>query len=444
MNLSENLKKIRKQHNLSQEQLAEKLGVSRQSVSKWESNQAYPEMDKVIQLTKLFNLNMDELLNQDISETTKEKQSKNILNKYIEEILNFTSKTVNMFINMSLKNKIKCILEQIIIALLLTTMFFIIGTIGLYIVEEIAVLLPYNIGKIITKLFKIIYIVFGITTSITLIIHIFKTRYLDYYIIEDNKDIKQTSEEIKENKKEKIIIRDPIHSEYNFISKILKLSIFIIKIFVFSIAMVFSISLIILALLLILSLLVMKTGLFFLGLILTIISCIIINIIVLIILFNFIQNKKSNKKPLLIIFVLQLLLCGIGIGTIILGITKFELIEDLNNEIYITDELIINIGERSKIYDMSIYNTEEIEYVEENRKDVRIEYKHTKDYQLEQIKYNNNDNVYLILRNKNNNIIEKSNQIIKDLNDKKIVNYSKYKITIYTSKENIKRLKDNY
>ena len=49
MNLSENLKKIRKEHNLSQEQLAEKLNVSRQSVSKWESGQAYPEMDKMIQ-----------------------------------------------------------------------------------------------------------------------------------------------------------------------------------------------------------------------------------------------------------------------------------------------------------------------------------------------------------------------------------------------------------
>ena len=56
MNLSENLKKIRKQHNLSQEQLAEKLGVSRQSVSKWESNQAYPEMDKMLQICQIFNL----------------------------------------------------------------------------------------------------------------------------------------------------------------------------------------------------------------------------------------------------------------------------------------------------------------------------------------------------------------------------------------------------
>ena len=80
MNLAENLKKIRKEHNLSQEQLAEQLGVSRQSVSKWESNQAYPEMDKVIQLAKMFNLNVDDLLNQDIREVNREKQSKITIN----------------------------------------------------------------------------------------------------------------------------------------------------------------------------------------------------------------------------------------------------------------------------------------------------------------------------------------------------------------------------
>ena len=48
MNIAENIKRLRKQHNLSQEQLAEKLNVSRQSVSKWESGLAYPEMDKVL------------------------------------------------------------------------------------------------------------------------------------------------------------------------------------------------------------------------------------------------------------------------------------------------------------------------------------------------------------------------------------------------------------
>ena len=81
MNLSENLKKIRKDNNLSQEDLAEKLGVSRQSVSKWESGAAYPEMDKVLELCKLFNLNIDELLNQDIKEVEQNRQSKSTIQK---------------------------------------------------------------------------------------------------------------------------------------------------------------------------------------------------------------------------------------------------------------------------------------------------------------------------------------------------------------------------
>ena len=85
MNLSDNLKRIRKENNLSQEQLADKLGVSRQAVSKWESNQAYPEMDKVLQICKMFNLNIDELLNQNLKEVNETKQSKNNVNKFIDE-----------------------------------------------------------------------------------------------------------------------------------------------------------------------------------------------------------------------------------------------------------------------------------------------------------------------------------------------------------------------
>ena len=84
MNLSDNLKKIRKEHNLSQEALADKLGVSRQSVSKWESGAAYPEMDKVLQLCKMFDLNIDELLNQDIKAVKENKKNKVDVNKYID------------------------------------------------------------------------------------------------------------------------------------------------------------------------------------------------------------------------------------------------------------------------------------------------------------------------------------------------------------------------
>ena len=68
MTLGEKLSKLRKEFNYTQEQLAEILGVSRQSISKWESDIAYPETDKLIELGKLFDCSMDYLLKEDVIE----------------------------------------------------------------------------------------------------------------------------------------------------------------------------------------------------------------------------------------------------------------------------------------------------------------------------------------------------------------------------------------
>lgn len=62
MSLGDKLAKLRKDNNYTQEQLADILGVSRQSVSKWESDIAYPETDKLIKLGELYNCSMDYLL----------------------------------------------------------------------------------------------------------------------------------------------------------------------------------------------------------------------------------------------------------------------------------------------------------------------------------------------------------------------------------------------
>ena len=67
MSLGENLQFLRKKDNITQEQLAEQLDVSRQSISKWESNTTYPEMDKLMQLCQMFHCSMDDLLQKDIS-----------------------------------------------------------------------------------------------------------------------------------------------------------------------------------------------------------------------------------------------------------------------------------------------------------------------------------------------------------------------------------------
>lgn len=85
MTFGEKLSKLRKEYNYTQEQLADILGVSRQSISKWESDTAYPETDKLVKLGKLFNCSMDYLLNDDITEkeSTHQTQNNEIANKII-------------------------------------------------------------------------------------------------------------------------------------------------------------------------------------------------------------------------------------------------------------------------------------------------------------------------------------------------------------------------
>lgn len=69
MSFGENLQYLRKAKEITQEQLAEQLEVSRQSVSKWESGQSYPEMEKLLQICSMFHCNMDILMQGDISKT---------------------------------------------------------------------------------------------------------------------------------------------------------------------------------------------------------------------------------------------------------------------------------------------------------------------------------------------------------------------------------------
>ncbi len=68
MKFGDNLKAIRKHNKMSQEQLAEKVNVSRQSVSKWETGEAYPEMHNILQLCKIFNCKINDLVHTEMSD----------------------------------------------------------------------------------------------------------------------------------------------------------------------------------------------------------------------------------------------------------------------------------------------------------------------------------------------------------------------------------------
>lgn len=68
MKFGDNLKLIRKSKKMSQEELAEKINVSRQSVSKWETGEAYPEMNNILELCKIFNCKINDLVHEDMSD----------------------------------------------------------------------------------------------------------------------------------------------------------------------------------------------------------------------------------------------------------------------------------------------------------------------------------------------------------------------------------------
>lgn len=89
MSLSENLQNLRKIKNMSQEELAEKLNVSRQAVSKWESGNGYPETEKIISICEIFDCSMDELVKGKI--TADIKSEKNEYGEVMDKEAKYTS-----------------------------------------------------------------------------------------------------------------------------------------------------------------------------------------------------------------------------------------------------------------------------------------------------------------------------------------------------------------
>lgn len=451
---SENLKKIREEHHLSQEQLAEELGVSRQAISKWESAVAYPEMDKIIALCNKFNLNIDDLLHKDIREVKGEEESKKKLNSIFEDFLKFITNTINLFSNMSFKSKVKCLFEQFVIAFILFTVSMIIYNVIGDLFGHFIEFLPQKAYYFINNILSSILMVGLLILSIIVITHIFKTRYFDYYEqIKNKSDTKLDRQEERKNEnnenknkisfktnENKIIIRDPKHSEYKFLNTLFKIIILVIKFFALWFGLFVVFVLISLFISLILSFLVYKTGLFFIGLLLTILSSAVITVIILLLILNFVFNRNNDKKKMIWSFIISLIVVGIGCGLIFVGTLSFDVVE--NDKSYIKTV--------TKEYDMKDklivypYGNRKIEYIKSDNNNLKIEYTINKycdiNYQYDEDDVTIShwvecDNPTILIR-----------EFIKNVNKKKIIpiNDEIEKMTIYTNQKNIDTLKRNY
>ena len=123
MKFDENLYNLRKTQKISQEKLAEKIGVSRQSVSKWENGTAYPEMNRIFELCKIFHCKLNDLVNDnilDFDSLDKEvKMSVIKFNKEKQNKLKIVSKTISIF------SKMLQVITIIISAVMIMSMLFI-------------------------------------------------------------------------------------------------------------------------------------------------------------------------------------------------------------------------------------------------------------------------------------------------------------------------------
>lgn len=445
MKFQEKLIKIRKERNLSQESLAEKLGMSRQAISKWESGSSYPDMSTIIRLSKVLDCKIDDLIDDDL--IGKKSDNKININNILKDILDFITKTYNMFWSMNFITKIKCILELLIIILGCYFISYIIGIFLKDTVLKIFLFLPNIIYDYILILFKTLYSLIMLIISFIITIHLFKIRYLDYYITVEDKNInnkileKDNTEDkkiYKKDKQEKIIIRDAKHSTNNIINLLSKLIILLLK-FISIIIMIFLIiSFIFIVFTSTISLFWIKYGLIFLGSNILSIGILCFIYIFIELLYKFIFNITYKFKRLFIIFISSLFIIGIGFGIIFLELSKYDYITNKYNNNTI---LKLDIKDNTIFNDLEYYNKHNKVIIDNNIKDIEISIEYSKYIEPT---INNNDNYYYIdYKVKDNNIIK---SILNDIKNKKINldNYYDYNIKeIRISKYNYDKLINN-
>lgn len=449
MRFCDKLAKLRKNNNFSQEQLADKLGVSRQAVSKWESGSTYPDMEKMIQMCSILNCTLEELLDDGIIKENKQTNNKNNINDYLRDFLHFITKIYNMFCSMTFKDKMKCLLEVILMSFIVFLLGLIAFSILDFLTYNLISYLPLGFSRTIQSILESIYIIILLVVGIIIVVHLFKIRYLDYYItIEDKNTSKQEIEEEVDKKeyevrgKQKVIIRDPKHSSFSFFSLLAKIVVFGIKIFSFMLAIPVVMFFLFLFILAIISLCHIKYALLFLFFFVGCIGAALLAALVVYFIYNFIFNRSQPLKIIFILFMSSLVLIASGIGLSVVQALNYEYVDlSESSQIEFKTEYI-NILDTTVIY---ILNGQEEYVIDNSLSNAKIEIKYPKvlDYYIDHEKFEGDDIYHISFGQEN--ILDIYHEVIKNLKQKKMINFDNntVKVKIYLSQDNYNRIMAN-
>ena len=328
MKFGDKLIELRKKNGYSQEELAEKLGVSRQSVSKWESNNTYPETDKIVQIANLFDCSMDDLINDKITDVESSlRKNKNNVRHIWNSFLEFIINTVNMFSKMSFLEGLKCIIAMILLVLLLTLMGHIICNSAASIISSIFGFLNNQIVQTIREVLKSIFHLIWFIISVIVLVHAFNIKYLNKH-----EEVRVVTEKEKNNirntNNEKVVVVKENEKTFEFLDVLAKLVILFIKFIACWVIVGVVFSTIGLVIGSVVTLTYITTNILFLWIFLLLFAASITSILIIVLLIKFIFNKKVNIPLALIIFISCVVLSGISVGLIAISIKDIEVIND--------------------------------------------------------------------------------------------------------------------
>ena len=450
MNFASNLQKLRKRENMSQEALAEKLDVTRQSVSKWESGASYPEMDKLISICKIFNVDMDTLVNGDVLDEKKQDKETTINTKDLLDKFNtLMKKIVCLFESMSFKEII-----EFLVTVFLLIIIILIGTIPKDIIENlIGDGLLYDIayvGPTLNTIFCLIVDILYSVFAIVVFIYVLKIKYLDRIKIkeETNKEIVVKEKEKRVEEVEKVIIKDNNSNSNSLTRTLAKIIIYIIKFFVVCFLIGPLICIVVLAVMLGFEVLFVFKGLPLIGILLFTIAGLIISALCFEVPLNFVINHKNNYKRVMITLLISLII--IIIGSIIFAFEFFSLtyVDSLPIDVK-TKEITETLPMSNDLNTVGYYHND-IKYVVDDSLTDKIEvtvtyYDYLVDYNIEVELHNDSLLVYMNSP-KEFSFKDALDKISDDIKDGKIYNYDRlneYKVTIKTSNNNINIIKNN-
>ena len=437
MKFGENLQKLRKENKMSQEQLAEKLNVSRQAVSKWESNQSYPETDKIIAIAKIFNCSMDELVNSPLEKKIQPKQERKTFNEYKDDILDFIKRCVCRLGKMNSKEFIQCILFVFLVIFLLYVCKLPVNYIkGLG--DNLFNLMPYIIGEIFKGVWTIIIDLSYLIIAVIAFVYIFKIKYLDNFEEVEENTVNEVNSEMKSEKDCKVI--DNYHS-MSFLEFLSKLILYFIKFIAVLISLPFIFGLIFLIFCLFISIVFLFKKVLYFGIFIALLGSTSLSIVFIYILYSFVLNNKTNLKKLFIWLISSIIVLGIGGGLATLEIADSSYVDKAPSSYKLVSDTHTYEMNENLLDNFSHYN---IIYQEDNTltDNVKIKIEYYKDFFEYKITLNGNN--LEISSNSDDMVISKiSKALIKDLQTKEYHNYSKlfdYTVTVITSKENIEKL----